>query len=85
MDSHIPWYQSSILRQQIVAFVLAALAFFNVQLDLDIDATVAALFSGVGALVALYTIVTRLFKPSPNLTATADAKERELRRDRVIP
>lgn len=71
----IPWYQSGIIRQQIVMLIVAALGLFKVTTDIDIDATVAAVFAGIAALVPIWTIITRLTKAHPPLTATAAAKE----------
>lgn len=82
----IPWYQSAIVRQQIVAAIVAlgGLAGINFG-DLDVDKVVTNLFLGFAALVAIYTTITRIFKPAPNLTATAARKEVELVQDGKIP
>ena len=42
MDPTIPWYKSAIVRQQIVAFIVAGLGLLKITTDVDIDATVAA-------------------------------------------
>jgi hypothetical protein len=82
----IPWYKSAIIRQQIVQLLIAGSAFFGITNDqIDWDQTVGAIFAGVGALVAIWTIVTRFTKPSPNLTAQAAAKEKELVAKGAIP
>lgn len=78
MNGQMPWYKSAILQSQIVAFVMAALSFFNITTDFDLKETVAAVFAGVGALAAVYAFIKRLTAPSPNLTLAADRKEREL-------
>jgi hypothetical protein len=77
----LPWYKSAIIRQQIVAFVLAAFGLFKFKSDLDIDATVGAILAGVAAIIPVWTILTRLFKPSPNMTVTAANKEAQLKAD----
>lgn len=81
----LPWYKSAIVRQQIVAFIVAALGLLKITSTIDIDATVAAVLAGVAALVPLYTIVTRIFKPAPNLSQTAAAKEVEMVKEGKIP
>lgn len=82
----IPWYKSAIIRQQIVQLLIAGSAFFGITNDqIDWDQTVGAIFAGVGALVAIWTIITRFTKPAPNLTAQAAAKERELVAKGTIP
>ena len=78
MDGNIPWYQSAIIRQQVVLLIVSTLGLLGVTTEIDWDATVTVIFAAVAALIPIYTIVTRLFKPSPNLTATASAKEKEL-------
>jgi hypothetical protein len=81
-----PWYQSAIMRQQIVQTIVAlgALVGFNFG-DLDVDATVASIFAGVAAVIAVWTMITRYRKPAPNLSETAARKEVELVRDGKIP
>jgi hypothetical protein len=69
----LEWFQSAIIRQQIVAFLVALLTLIGVTTDVDIDATVGAIMAGVAALIPLYTIATRLFKPTPPITETAVA------------
>lgn len=78
MNDGLPWYRSAVIRQQIVQIIIAGLALAGVTTDIDWSATVEAIFSGIAAVVAVWTILTRLFKPSPNLTKTAAAKEQEL-------
>lgn len=86
MEPTIPWYQSAIVRQQIAQAVIALTALFGVNLGgLDVDATLVSIFSGIAALIAVYTIITRILKPAPNLSATAVRKEVELVKDKVIP
>lgn len=74
----IPWYQSAILRQQVVQILLAGFGLFHVAVGIDLDAWVAAVFTAAGGGVAIWTIITRLVKPAPNLTAKAEAKEQQL-------
>lgn len=81
----LPWYRSAIVRQQIVAFLVAAFGLLKFQTDIDVDATVGAILAGIAALIPVYTIVTRIFKPAPNLSQTAVAKEVELVMDGKIP
>lgn len=85
MEPVVPWYTSAIVRQQIAAFILALLGLFKIKTDLDIDGTLAAVFAGVAALIPLWTIFTRIFKPAPNLSQTAIAKEVELVQAGKIP
>lgn len=74
----LPWYRSAIVRQQIVAFIVAVLGFAKVKYSIDLDATVATVLAGVGALIPLLTIITRIFKPAPFMSYAAAFKEREL-------
>lgn len=81
-----PWYQSAIVRQQITQLVVALTALFGVNLGgLDVDATLVSIFAGIAALIAVYTTVTRIFKPAPNLSQTAAKKEVEMVADGKIP
>lgn len=82
----IPWYKSAIIRQQIVQLLIAGTAFFGItSTDIDWDATVGAIFAGVAALTAVWTIITRIFKPAPNMSSTAAVKEQDLVRKGEIP
>jgi hypothetical protein len=85
MNETLPWYKSAIIRQQIVQLIVAVMALVGVTTDIDWNATVEAIFAGIAAVVAVWTVITRLFKPAPNLTATAVAKERELIEKGKIP
>ncbi len=85
MEPAIPWYQSKIIQQQVVAFLVAAFGLFKISTDLDVSATVTAIFAGVAALIPVWTILTRLFRPSPNLTATAANKEASLKASGDLP
>lgn len=85
MNDHMPWYKSQVLISQVVAFVAAAAAFFNYQFDFNLEEVITQIFAGVGAVMAVWAFIARLRKPNPNLTAAADAKERELRARGAIP
>lgn len=75
----VPWYQSAIIRQQIAQVVLAATALFGVNLGgLDVDATLVSIFAGIAGVIAVWTTITRIVKPAPNLSARAANKEVEL-------
>lgn len=76
MDPKLPWYQSAIVRQQIVQAVTALTALLGVNLgDFDVDATLVNIFAGIAGAVAVWTLLTRLFKPAPPITDAAAAKE----------
>lgn len=69
----------AINRQALVQLAIALSAYFGITSeDINWDDTIGAIFAGGAAVTAVWTIITRLFKPAPNLTATAAAKEREL-------
>lgn len=85
MDPTLPWYRSAIIRQQIVQLIVAGLALFGIATDIDWSATVEAVFAGIAAVVAIWTVFTRLFKPAPNITAAAAAKEQELVAKGTLP
>jgi len=74
----IPWYRSQIIQQQLVALIAAVIGLLGIATDIDIAATVAAVFAAIAVLVPVVTIFTRIFKPSPNLTLAAELKEKEL-------
>jgi hypothetical protein len=75
----LPWYKSAIVRQQIVQLVAALVALVGINTGgIDLDATVASIFGGIAAVIAVWTLLTRIFKPAPNLSQTAAAKEVEL-------
>lgn len=77
----IPWYQSAIVRQQIVQFsaALIGLLGWSQFADFNIDQTVGLILGGIGAVTAVWTVVTRVLKPAPNLSQTAANKEVELK------
>lgn len=77
----IPWYQSAIVRQQIVQFAVALIGLlgWSKAVDFDIDQTVGLILGGIGAVVSVWTIVTRIRKPAPNLSQAAANKEVELK------
>lgn len=75
----LPWYKSAIVRQQIVQLLVAVVALFGFNTEgIDLDATTASIFAGIAAVVSVWTLVTRIFKPAPNLSQTAADKEIEL-------
>lgn len=71
----IPWYQSAIVRQQVVMILVGLAGVLKLTTDIDIDATVTALFAAVAAVVPVWTLITRLTKPHPPLTDGAALKE----------
>ena len=79
MEPRIPWYQSAIIRQQIVALIVAVLGLLGVTTDIDWSATVTAVFAGIAAVVPIWTIVTRLVKPAPPITDAAATKLADLK------
>lgn len=86
MDPTLPWYKAAILRQQIVQLLIAACTLFGVNTDgINWDETVASIFAGYAGVVAVWTILTRLFKPAPNVTQLAADRERELVRAGKAP
>lgn len=74
MEPTIPWYQSAIIRQQIVQLIVVVLGMAGVVTDIDWSATMEAVFGGIAAIVAVWTIVTRLFKATPPITEAAAVK-----------
>lgn len=86
MDQTIPWYQSAIVRQQIAQIVVALTALVGIKLGaFDVDATLQAIFAGIAALIGVWTLLTRIFKPAPNLSVRAVNKEVELVNEKKIP
>lgn len=86
MDPTFPWYKSKIIQQQIVQLIIVCLGLFGFVTDIDWGATVEAIFSGIAGLVAVWTVITRLFKPAPNITVKAAIKEQELiDRGKIVP
>ncbi len=82
----LPWYKSAIVRQQLGLLIGSLVTLFGIQTGgIDIDATVGSIMAGVAAVVGVVTILTRIFKPAPNLSQTAAAKEVELVRSGEIP
>ena len=79
MEDTIPWYSSSIVRQQIVMIIVGAIGLFGVTTDLDVDATVGAVLAGVAAIIPVWTLLSRLFQPTPPITETAVKKEAEMK------
>lgn len=85
MDPTLPWYKSAIIRQQIVQLIVAGLALVGITTDVDWNTTVEAVFAGIAAVVAVWTVFTRLFKPAPNITAAAAEEEKRLVTTGKIP
>lgn len=86
MDQLLPFWKSAIIRHQVVQLLIYGTALFGIQSDaINWDDTVGAVFAGIGALVAVWTIITRAIKPAPNLTLMAVDKEIELRDKGTIP
>lgn len=73
-----PWYQSAIIRQQILQLILTGTALLGLNLDIDWPKVVDGILAGIAAVTALWTIFTRITKPAPNLSQAAVAKEIEL-------
>jgi hypothetical protein len=79
----IPWYQSSILRQQIVQLIVAALTIFGVSSgDFDINGTVGLVFGGITGVTAVWTFITRLYKVHRPITQVAAEKHMALNSQR---
>lgn len=68
----IPWYRSAIARQQIVQVVTALLLLFGVQSEaIDVDRTVGVVLAVISGGTAVWTLLTRLYKPTPPITEEA--------------
>lgn len=79
MDPTLPWYRAAIIRQQVVQMLVAGCALLGIQSEgINWDETVASIFAGVSGAIAVWTFITRLVKPAPNLTQLAADREREL-------
>lgn len=76
----IPWYKSAVIRQQVVMLIVGIFGLFKITTDLDVDATVTAVFADIAVLVPVWTILTRLFKAHPPLTDTAAMKEEDVQK-----
>ncbi len=78
MDS-IKWYQSAIVRQQVVMFLLGIVGLFKLSIpsEIDVEAVVTAIFAFIAAIVPVVTVLSRLFKPTPPITETAMLKTAE--------
>lgn len=76
----MPWYQSQIIRAQIAMAIVGLLGLFGVSTDvLDaIPKLFEVLFAIVPLLITAYTILVRLFRPTPALTQKAAEKERDM-------
>lgn len=69
----MPWYKSDIIRQQVVLFLTGIGGLLKIA-GVDWGALVTAIFAAIAVLVPVWTILTRLFKPTSPLTARAAAK-----------
>jgi len=86
MEQTLPFWRSAILRHQLVQIILAVSALVGIKSDaINWDDTIGAVFAGIGAAVAIWTFITRLIKPAPNLTLMAIDKEIALREKGKIP
>lgn len=89
MEPQMPWYQSAIIRQQIIAALLAILGLTGLStklgVEFDIEGIVTTVFGAAAVLIPAWTIITRLFKTNPNLTKTAAAAEIRLVKEGTIP
>lgn len=77
----IPWYQSAIVRQQIVMILVGLFGVLGISTDIDIAATVTAVFAGISVLVPVWTLITRLTKANPPLTDVAARHEEDVQRE----
>jgi hypothetical protein len=90
VEPTIPWYQSGIIRQQILAFCLSAFAMLKTvgwiapDTVIDFEGTITAVLAFVSVCIPLYTIVTRALKPTPPITETAVNKERAMKASGAI-
>ncbi len=79
----LPWYKSAIIRQQIVALLLAVLGITGLGAKLgdefDIEKIVTGVFAFAALIIPAWTIFTRLFKPTPPMTETAAKKAEEMK------
>jgi hypothetical protein len=86
MEKTLPFWRSAILRQQLVQIAIAVTTLIGIKSDaINWDDTIGAVFAGIGGAVAIWTFITRLIKPAPNLTLMAVDKETELREKGKIP
>lgn len=71
MNGNKPWYKSSTLQAQVAQIIVAALAMFGVANEIDWSATVQALFAGIAAAMAIWTVFSRLFNANEPITDVA--------------
>ena len=90
MEKVIAWLRASaILRQQVALIVVTVLGLFGQSLDFDLNQTLEKVTDAVVALLVVllpvWTIVTRIRKPAPNLSAAAKKTEVRLVEQGKIP
>jgi len=72
MSPLLPWYESLIIRQQVVQMVNAFFILLGISTSaVDIDGTVGAVFGAVSVFTAIWTLVTRLRRATPAITEEA--------------
>lgn len=72
MDPLLPWYESAIIRQQVVQMANAFFILLGISTStLNVDGTVGAVFGAISAATAVWTLITRLRKPTPPITYEA--------------
>lgn len=82
--------ESAIMRQQVYQLVGILLGFVGAAVDLPLltehaETVVDAVLRGLAAVLAIWTMFTRAFKPAPNLTNEAGAVERRLVAEGKMP
>jgi len=79
MNETAPWYTSAIVRQSLVQILTPLLAYLGIKAGIiDVEQLVAYILGAIAMLTGAVTLLTRIFKPAPNLSATAVNKEIEL-------
>lgn len=77
-----PWYQSTILQQQIVQIVTALLTILGLSEVIDVETSTQLIFGGIAGVVAVVTAVTRIFKSHKPIVESVARKE-EMQRSTV--
>ncbi len=90
MDKVLEWLKNSaIIRQQVVLIVVTLLTMMGTTLDFDLGEQVEKIAEAVAALVVLlipiWTVITRIRKPAPNLSEAARITETRLVEEGKIP
>lgn len=70
----VEWYKSSIIRQQLVALIVAAAGLAGVTLNFDVDAAVQAVMFVVSVGMSAWTIYSRATDAHLPVTEKAVAK-----------